>query len=155
MRRNLILLIGLVLLGSTPALARSPACTINGTPQRDILYGTPGTDVICAGGGDDYANGRAGDDRLRGGRGNDLLVGGRGADRLMGRKGNDRLISVDGKPLDLLNGGPGSDTCHVDIGDGFIHCEHLDLARPLVNQRLMMVAYSPQLITWLHEHDHG
>ena len=153
MRRFIAILIGVLVLGSVPALAHSPACTIPGTRQRDILIGTGGSDVICAGGGNDYANGRGGDDRVRGGRGADLVIGGEGQDRIQGRKGNDRVVGVDGQPLDQLFGGPGDDTCHVDTGDGFIGCEHIDLARPQVHERLMMVAFSPALVTWIRQHE--
>lgn len=151
MRRFLAFAILLLALGGIPATAQ-PACTVLGTQRSDVLSGTSGADVICGLAGNDYENGQGGDDRVRGGRGGDTLVGGSGQDRILGKKGNDRLLGSDGQPLDRLAGGPGSDTCHVDIGDSVTRCEHIDVARPLLTQNLMVVPFSPALVQWLEEH---
>jgi Ca2+-binding RTX toxin-like protein len=95
------------------AATTEPACTIVGTPGRDVLVGTAGRDVICGRGGDDVILGRGGDDLLRGGSGNDRLIGGGGSDRLEGGSGDDILIALD-RQRDLLDGGVGRDRAHAD-----------------------------------------
>ena len=93
MRRVLVLL-SLVLLVATPALADN----VRGTRGNDNLVGTAGPDRI---------NGLVGDDRLQGLGRNDLLVGGPGNDTLFGDAGNDTLRGGPGD--DTLLGGAGSD----------------------------------------------
>jgi len=98
--------------GASSSASRN-ACTIVGTPGRDILTGTAGRDVICGRGGDDVLRGLGGDDLLRGGAGNDRLVGGDGNDHLQGGSGDDLLIALDGH-FDLLEGDSGHDRAHAD-----------------------------------------
>lgn len=106
-------------------------CTIGGTDGDDVLVGTPGPDVICGFGGNDTIRGLGGNDRLIGGSGNDTLIGGSGNDRLIGGSGRDRMFGGsgrdrlngrDGQPGDLLNGGPGDDSCAGDRGDILRSC---------------------------------
>jgi hypothetical protein len=73
----------------------TPACTIRGTRDDDVLRGTSGDDVIC---------GRGGDDRLIGGAGDDVLIGGPGRDRLDGGAGEDVLVD-DGYDTDVRRRG--------------------------------------------------
>jgi Ca2+-binding RTX toxin-like protein len=67
--------------------------------------------------------GTAGDDVLVGTSGNDIIMGGAGADRLNGGAGDDHLGGYSYGPrggddpdsaIDILTGGPGADTFHVE-----------------------------------------
>lgn len=114
--------------------ASRPACTITGTPGRDVLRGTSGDDVICGQQGDDIIYGGGGNDVLRGGRGRDLLYGQDGADALYaglgsgdelhGARGADYLDARDGAPFDLLRGGQGENMCLADAEDHRRGCNH-------------------------------
>ena len=87
-------------------------CTINGTPQDDVLTGTAGIDVLCGGSGHDVIDGSGGDDIVRGGRGPDRLMGGSGDDLLLGASGADRF-----------SGGPGVDQCDATAAEESQDCE--------------------------------
>jgi hypothetical protein len=100
-------------------------CTIRGTIRGDVLTGTPGPDVICGLGGDDTIYGLAGNDRIEGGAGDDIIYGGQGKDTLVGGNGSDIFYSKDGT-RDVIDGGPGNDTAHVDKVDTRISVEHHD-----------------------------
>jgi Tol biopolymer transport system component len=99
-------------------------CTIIGTPGNDVLTGTSHEDVLCGLGGNDVIDGRGGDDLLDGGAGNDRLVGGAGDDTMLGGAGADRLLAADGF-RDSVDGGPGTDSGHVDPGDWVSFVERL------------------------------
>jgi hypothetical protein len=64
----------IVVAGHTKEPAWRPvACTLTGTPSRDLIAGTAGNDVICGLGGDDMIAGRGGTDIISGGRGEDAI----------------------------------------------------------------------------------
>lgn len=68
---------------------------------------------------------RRGDiDSVYGGTGGDLLTGGGGGDFLYGEEDNDTIFANDGV-RDNVNGGGGTDNCHVDNGsvDVVTNCE--------------------------------
>ena len=95
-----------------------------GDGEDNVLKGGGGNDDLYGGpaGGDDEMYGEHGDDRVFGGRGNDTLTGGEGNDLLKGGPGEDILI-VDGDEMDVLYGGPDSDTFRFfpsDLGGGTI-----------------------------------
>jgi len=118
--------------------------TLVGDGRRNVLRGVQGSDTISGGGGDDLLVGGAdgdlvdggdGDDTVKGRSGDDTLVGGSGADLLVGGAGNDTLSGGDGDDLlrgglkvhfgvfaNLLDGGPGTDTCIWDF-DTLIACD--------------------------------
>lgn len=120
--------------------------TIRGTPRNDVIcarggddhvIGRRGDDVILGGRGDDDMEAGRGDDRVDGGPGQDEVTGGTGDDRIWGRTGRERILSGDrgsdviragrgtdfcldgrdGRPTDVLMGGPGRDTYQADEGD--------------------------------------
>ena len=95
-----------------------------GDGEDNILKGEDGDDVLYGGpaGGDDMMYGGNGDDRIFGGRGDDTLTGGAGNDVLKGGRGADTII-VDGDDMDVVFGGPDSDTFRFfesDLGGGTI-----------------------------------
>jgi Ca2+-binding RTX toxin-like protein len=105
------------------------ACTIEGTPDSDVLTGTPGPDVLCGLGGDDVLLGGLGADVLEGGDGADDLQGGPGADLLYGGPANDVLSGAEdtdyldgGAGNDQLDGGAAMDTCVTASGDTPVSC---------------------------------
>jgi Ca2+-binding RTX toxin-like protein len=93
-----------------------PRCTLYGTARSERLVGSAGRDVICALGGDDTIDARGGDDVVIGGDGDDRIDGGPGEDRLFGAFGADAIESRDGA-VDIVDGGPGTDTATVDPVD--------------------------------------
>jgi len=100
-------------------------CTIEGTPDNDVLRGTNGNDVICGFGGDDTLQGLGGDDVLFGGDGDDILVGGAGSDVLFGGDGDDLL--VDTRDPGTADGGAGADDqCIAVSGSRFTNCERIN-----------------------------
>ena len=121
----MLLAFALAALSAPAAPAAAPACTITGTPGRDVLAGRNGADVICGRGGDDVIEGGRGNDRLLGGTGADLLVGGAGLDILVGERGRDTLKGGDGADLlvavdgvrDTVLGGRGPDRARLDGRD--------------------------------------
>ena len=70
------------------------------------LFGTPGNDTIA---------GNAGNDVMRGGPFHDKLTGGAGSDAMYGEDGNDTIFARDGVGLEIVDGGLGFDTAHVDM----------------------------------------
>ncbi len=92
-------------------------------PGNDIVYGGPGNDTILGGPGNDVLRGNAGNDRIEGGAGNDTLLGGPGRDTLLGGPGADKFYSVDNS-VDVVDGGPGTDTATVDKHDRVVRVEH-------------------------------
>lgn len=82
-----------------------------------VVVGTADPDRLHGGNGADTVRGLGGDDRIWGGKGADHQFGGPGRDRLAGRH-NGR---------DLLNGGPGFDTCVIAPTDNdvLVSCERV------------------------------
>lgn len=94
-----------------------------GTAIADTFRGGSLADVLMGGGGNDRLFGYAGNDRLNGGAGNDKVVGGTGNDKLHGDAGNDVLDGNDHAKGDVIDGGPGKDTCTYNKGDVVRNCE--------------------------------
>jgi hypothetical protein len=111
-----------VIAASSAAGAAKPACTIQGTSDRDVLRGTSGDDVICGRGGRDVIFGRDGDDIVDGGSGSDrLLLGGAGDDTVQGGTGDDFLLDDEG--ANVLDGGRGDrDRCFGGLDTTFVGC---------------------------------
>jgi Ca2+-binding RTX toxin-like protein len=86
-----------------------------GTKAGNLLVGSKGPDRLVGKGGGDLVKGRAGSDHLSGGKGRDLVNGGPGADRLIAGPGNDGIKAADGRADRLIDGGPGMNTCVIDI----------------------------------------
>jgi Ca2+-binding RTX toxin-like protein len=109
--------------------------TMSGGPGTDFILGEDGNDRIDAGDGNDIVGaarapvplvfGFEGNDRIRGGKGNDGLSGGDGLDEVYGEAGRDFLDGAieDVPRADLIDGGPGRDTCLVDDLDIVRSCE--------------------------------
>jgi Ca2+-binding RTX toxin-like protein len=98
----------------------------NGLGGDDVLVGGRGSDRLCGcgGRGSDHLFGGPGSDDLSGGDGADRLVGGtagdvlrpgEGQDHVFGFGGDDEFYSRDGF-RDVLRGGRGRDSGHVDRG---------------------------------------
>lgn len=126
-----------------PELGLSERVSTNysGGEGNDTLYGTDGNDVLEGGAGKDLIYGRAGNDNLYGGMdndtiygndGNDYISGGQGSDSLSGGADDDffasgawhytdyysqKLIVVDEGKGDKVDGGAGSDTVQIWLGD--------------------------------------
>jgi Ca2+-binding RTX toxin-like protein len=112
MRRTTLLVAmvaGLLVLASGVALA----VNIVGNNGPNLLIGTQQADNIAGAAGNDTINARGGNDRAFGDSGTDELNGGEGADF---------LNAADGAGGDVLNGGPGFDTCVRDVGETVINC---------------------------------
>jgi Ca2+-binding RTX toxin-like protein len=90
--------------------------SLTGGAGSDDLYGGAGMDTIEGREGNDTALGGGGSDSIFGNDGEDELVGGAGADSLAGGDGGDILRADDDEADTNLNGGPGSDTVHYDVG---------------------------------------
>jgi Ca2+-binding RTX toxin-like protein len=90
--------------------------TLQGGEGNDQLHGGAGNDALEGRGGNDLVLGGGGGDSLAGNGGNDELVGGAGADSLVGGDADDLLRADDDEADTNLNGGPGSDTVHYDVG---------------------------------------
>src|SRR5918998_1645127 len=101
---------GVLVLVSGVALAAN----IVGNNGPNLLVGTQQADNIAGAAGNDTINARGGNDRAFGDSGTDELNGGEGADF---------LNVADGAGGDVIDAGPGFDTCVRDAGDGaFINC---------------------------------
>jgi len=92
-------------------------------PGNDVVYGGPGNDLLVGGNGNDVLRGNAGADKLEGGAGNDTLLGGPGRDTMLGGAGADRFYSVDNS-VDIVDGGPGTDSATVGKHDRVVRIEH-------------------------------
>ncbi len=134
MLRILLVLPGLLFLGTVPAAAAQTGCAgreitvfledgdvptdgddvIAGTSGRDVINAGAGDDVICGLGENDSIFGGSGNDTIIGGRGHDILTGGLGDDTLVGGRGRDLLVA--GPGADIMRSGAGSDWC-TDEGD--------------------------------------
>ena len=104
--------------GAAVTLVLHAPCTIEGTPDGDLIPGTDGPDVICGLGGNDTIKGGSGDDTIWGGPGNDRLFGEGGSDQLVGEDGDDLLCGNDG--ADFLDEGNGNGTLVGGDGDDFL-----------------------------------
>lgn len=107
--------------------ATSKADRLRLTSHADTFRARGGADRIHAGAGNDRIWGDSGNDRLHGELGNDRLVGGSGRDQLIGGPGVDTLDARDGVRDQLIDGGPGQDTCLVDPADTtrIVGCERI------------------------------
>lgn len=85
----------------------TPAASLIGTKNDDILEGTALRDVITGRDGNDTIIGFLGDDFLEGQNGDDILFSGQGSDLLIGNSGFDTLFGDIG--VDTVYGGPESD----------------------------------------------
>jgi Ca2+-binding RTX toxin-like protein len=90
---------------------------LRGSSEPDSIDGGPGDDQLRGEQGSDLLEGGDGNDLLAAGDGNDTLIGGAGVDRLVASSGNDTILAEDGEADVEINGGPGSDTAHVDVLD--------------------------------------
>lgn len=98
--------------------------TLIGNTEPNMLNGFLGNDRIFGRGGNDRLLGSWGEDLVVGGRGNDVLGLARGRDRGYGRTGDDFLDAKD-RHVDTVNGGPGSDSARVNIGDRVTRVERI------------------------------
>ena len=89
---------------------------IRGGNTNDILDGGPGNDRLEGTEGSDQMDGGSGDDFLSGSDRGDVLTGGPGADSFSAGDGADTIFAEDATADVLINGGPGTDTAHVDAG---------------------------------------
>jgi hypothetical protein len=96
---------------------------MTGGPKADTFIGNALANLISGGGGNDSLNGGAGNDTVRGGTGNDKVVGGTGKDKLFGDAGSDTLDGNDHAKGDVIDGGPGKDTCFYNKRDVVKNCE--------------------------------
>ena len=113
MRRTTLLV---AMVASVLVLASGVALAANivGNNQGNLLIGTQQADNIA---------GAAGNDTIRARGGNDRAFGDSGTDNLFGGEGADFLNAADDASGDVIDAGPGLDTCVRDAGDGaFINC---------------------------------
>jgi Ca2+-binding RTX toxin-like protein len=91
---------------------------------NDVVLGGPQGDELCA---------SAGQDEVRGGSGADTIGWcgtATGTDRYLGWTGDDVISSVDSPQevsADVVNGGPGTDTCTIDQEDVATSCETVNV----------------------------
>lgn len=89
-----------------------------------MIYGGRGADRAIGGAAGDVMFGDLGPDLLVGGPGIDYLFGRKGADVMRAGRGNDGCLNgVDGRPVDALFGGPGTDRFDADPGDALSSVE--------------------------------
>jgi Ca2+-binding RTX toxin-like protein len=77
---------------------------VNGSPFGDVVHGGAVPNVI------------------RGLAGGDDIIGGLMRDRLLGGSGGDTIDARDGRPGDVVSGGPGTNVCRADPGDLVRRC---------------------------------
>jgi hypothetical protein len=109
--------------------------TLRGDAGNDSLFGGAGLDRLFGGSGNDTLDGGPGVDVLNGDAGNDVMHGGVGndtiscstgrVDKAYGDAGNDKLTCRDRVGGDVIDGGPGTDTCIGDRKDIFRRCERV------------------------------
>jgi hypothetical protein len=102
-RRLLVGLLGLLTISAASVIALDTEAA-----HAKRLVGTKADDRLIGTGKGDRIKGRAGDDRIKGRKGADRLVGGTGADRIK---------AADGEEDRAVRGGPGKDTCRIDLAD--------------------------------------
>jgi hypothetical protein len=81
------------------------------------IMGGSGNDRLTGDALGNYLSGGAGNDTLVGDLGNDVLVGGAGVDAMFGNDGADAIFALDGE-IDVVDGGPGSDSAQTDPAEG-------------------------------------
>jgi len=107
MKKRIVMLLSVVALMvgvfATAAYAATIFCTTDlctGTLNKDTIYDDPGSTEIRA---------KAGGDVLRGDN-----FWEDGEDLLFGQRGNDLVDAADFDTDDVVNGGGGTDVCHID-----------------------------------------
>ena len=149
MRKSML---GLVVLFAAIVVASASAANFIGTNGNDVKNGTQFNDYFDLKPGDDYAFAKAGTDEIHLGDGVDVGYGAQNGDRIIGGDGFDRLyagcngvcpagadnllyggngndqLAADNGERDLVDGGPGTDTCFIDWNDSDTSCEirHID-----------------------------
>ena len=114
------------------ALAALAAVALIGTAGVALGDKKPGPDTISGTAGDDYLTGGRSPDVLYGLAGDDDIWGQRAPDLLYGGRGNDRLHGFgSGETSDLLDGGPGWDTCIATRRDVLVSCEVVRIRKGL------------------------
>ncbi len=106
----------------TPAaslIGTKNADILEGTVLRDVIAGRDGNDTIIGFLGDDFLEGQNGDDIIFSGQGNDLLIGSNGVDTLFGDIGIDTVYG--GSESDIIFGNNDQDTLFGDGGDDSIY----------------------------------
>ena len=121
--------------GDDQVFGQIGADTISGGGGNDELFGNQGDDVVTATSGTNTINGGPGNDTITGGSGddeifgdgdllqagNDVIDGGAGSDLIVGFAGADTITADDGI-ADVVNGGPGVDSCATDTLDTVFNC---------------------------------
>ncbi len=105
------------------------ADTVFGDALANVIEGFAGNDLLRGRAGNDILRGGGGNDRMYGDAGNDSLVGGAGRDTLQGGVGRDTINANDMRAGDVVNGGPGLDTCTANPGDVIRGCERIRIRR--------------------------
>ena len=122
---------------------------IVGEDGQDRLFGGAGNDEISPHWGSDFVDGGEGADIIRNGHdkgvrwSSDIIHGGEGgdiieaesstgSDALYGDAGNDEINGRDwgyepSSTPDLVDGGPGKDTCVADADDTVVNCEEVTI----------------------------
>jgi Ca2+-binding RTX toxin-like protein len=90
---------------------------LRGSSEPDSIDGGPGNDELRGEDAADILDGGEGNDVLAAGDGDDVLTGGPGLDRLVAASGADTTFARDGAADVEINGGPGTDTAHIDAVD--------------------------------------
>ena len=98
---------------------------------RDIVCGNSGNDYFYPFNSPDKIDGGPGNDHMEGGWGPppeapDVVMGGSGDDTLAGSLIESETLASDGN-ADVVDGGPGADTCYVDAFDKVKNCETIVL----------------------------
>jgi Ca2+-binding RTX toxin-like protein len=94
----------------------------------DEYYGEDGDDTLIGSGGVDFMSGGGGTDTLLGYNGDDTLYAGFGADSVYGGSGSDSLFAFDNvfsgysDSVDIVDGGPNTDSCQFDYRDKVTSC---------------------------------
>jgi Ca2+-binding RTX toxin-like protein len=117
MKKRILLLLTLVVLGVVLVVGVALAANFTGTAGPNRITGTGNADNIDGGGGADILNGAEGPDNLFAAFGVDVLRGG---------KGDDLLVTFDFSGGDTAGGGDGQDTCVIDQGDVVAGCEDIN-----------------------------
>ncbi|MEH6647322.1 VCBS domain-containing protein, partial [Sulfitobacter sp.] len=100
-----------IVLFSTERLSASTVAEVlTGLNDSDLLLGGEMGDLINGAGGNDVILGFGGDDTIDGGLGSDIMLAGDGDDILV-------LSNAPGADIDRLDGGAGTDTLLIDIGN--------------------------------------
>ena len=117
MKKRILLLLTVVVLGVVLVVGVALAANFTGTAGPNRITGTGSADNIDGGGGADILNGAEGPDKL---------FAAFGVDALRGGKGDDLLVTFDRSGGDTASGGDGVDTCVIDQGDNVASCEDIN-----------------------------